>query len=645
MAVKRKAGHSSGTPKKSKASSVGPAEFQAFYANTMELVNELKVEDKLLVAPFLKLPSKKLYPDYLEVIERPVTIGDIQKHVAKNLYSTSSTDEFVGDFKLMLDNAAKYNDPDSWIVEDAQRIYDFVQEQALEFSKQLELNERESLESPRSSKQKSVGEEIEDDDGNDGEPLTLAKLPDHLKILLNKVIEHEFPEDGVLSGPFIEDVDRKEYPEYFEIIKNPTSFNKVRLMLEKKKLFSAKLTISENLDKFHDAVMLIFKNAQEFNHPDSLIHQDAVKLQTFFEELYSDFSSKLEKGSGSPKTKLKLKLVVPKKEKSLKLTLKGKSQESEPAPKKKDPRGRKKKAVATKVKVEEEIDEATADEDDDENVQVVNGGSDVEMSEGQSDSEKPDLDTDDEYDGKNSKPVKEEARDMPQPLVGSNVLGKGLPSKHPEELSIQQVSIVNSVSNISGFLQQVAGQEQYNTPSLIANKNRSTHSALFPSLPTHTLATFFDYRFPTSGYSQLQYTLSLPSNTPALVNFKVCLHPLIQEVTRSVISGGLGAINALSEEEFQCQFVLNDEEVNGGALVEQDDGQVVLNYDVRFSFGLNILVFYCKLAPSLSKRIKTKTPSNDTEELQGRHTRHQLQQLKMSWDVEKFTLYVVRNNY
>lgn len=645
--MKRKAGSAAGTPKKSKPSGPGPEEFQAFYANTMELVADLKLDDKLLVAPFLKLPSKKLYPDYLEVIEKPVTIGDIQKHVAKRLYSNMSTDEFVDDFKLMLDNAAKYNDPDSWIVEDAQRIYDFVKEQALEFSK---LSDLKAVDSPRSSKHKELSDPEDDQENEDehsGIPLTLAKLPEHAKIILNKVILHEFPEDGVLSGPFIADVDKKEYPEYFEIIKNPTSFDKVRLLIDKRKLFSLKSSIRDNWEKFHDAVMLIFKNAQEFNHPDSLIHQDAVKLQDLFEELHSEFSQKLEKNSSTPKTKLKIKLVVPKKEKPLKLTFKTKPDESDSSPKKKESKGRKRKSASSRVKAEETVEEATADEDEDQTAGPVTNDtrSDEEMSDAQSGEEKDDGETDDEANESTFKTVKEEVRDMPQPLVGSNVLGKGVPSKHPEELSIQQVSIVNSVSNIGGFLQQISGQEQYNSPSLIANKNRAIHSALFPSLPTHTLATFFDYRFPTAGYSQLQHTISLPSNTPALVNFKVGLHPLIQEVTRSALSSGQGAINALPEEEFQCQFVLNDEEVSGGTLMEQDDGQVVLNYDVRFSFGLNILVFYCKIAPSLSKRIKTKTPSNDAEELQGRHTRHQLQQLKMSWDVEKFTLYVVRSNY
>ncbi|MGG6498207.1 UNVERIFIED_CONTAM: bromodomain-containing protein, partial [Bacteroidetes bacterium 56_B9] len=57
-------------------------------------------------------------------------------------------------------------------------------------------------------------------------------LPQRCIALLDEVIEHDFAGEGVLSGPFVEDVDPDEYPEYYTVIANPTSFNNVKKQLK-----------------------------------------------------------------------------------------------------------------------------------------------------------------------------------------------------------------------------------------------------------------------------------------------------------------------------------------------------------------------------------------------------------------------------
>lgn len=151
-----------------------------------------------MVTAFVKLPSKKLYPDYYTLIDEPISLNEINKKVARGTYENAQ--DFVLDFNLMYENALKYNDPESWIVADAKKLLEYVTSRADQFT--------ESLSS-----------------------ITVADLPKIADDILEEVIAHEFPEDGVLSGPFMEVVDPDEYPDYYKLIEQPTSFLDVKNLL------------------------------------------------------------------------------------------------------------------------------------------------------------------------------------------------------------------------------------------------------------------------------------------------------------------------------------------------------------------------------------------------------------------------------
>lgn len=107
-----------------------------------------------------------------------------------------------------------------------------------------------------------------------------------------------------------------------------------------------------------------------------------------------------------------------------------------------------------------------------------------------------------------------------------------------------------------------------------------------------------------------------------------------------------GLLNQPANEEFHCKLSVNEEEVTGvvDCFKEEKGSEDVLGvqYDVRLSYGLNVLTFDCKVAPALSKKIKNTVI--EEEEIAGRHTRHQLQQMQKTWDVETITFYVVCNS-
>lgn len=66
---------------------------------------------KKLSEVFQKLPSRADYPEYYEIIKRPMDMDKIRI----KLQHYESIEELAADFMLMLDNACKFNEPDSQI--------------------------------------------------------------------------------------------------------------------------------------------------------------------------------------------------------------------------------------------------------------------------------------------------------------------------------------------------------------------------------------------------------------------------------------------------------------------------------------------------------------------------------------------------
>lgn len=539
-----------------------------------EILTSLEVlqdedETRACVTAFVKLPSKKLYADYYELIESPISLHEIHKKVSRNAYSDPQ--EFVLDFQLMYDNAVKYNDPQLWIVQDAEKLLQNVEQQVaiLDFS-------------------------------ND---VTVADLPKLCEEVLDEVINYDFPGEGVLSGPFMEDVDPEEYPDYYAVIDTPISFTSVRAQI-KKLLLSPDASLSENLQAFHDKTTLIFTNAQSYNDPSSLIHEDSKKLQEVFEEKYIAL-----RGDVIPEEKiaLKLKLKAPKDSVKLKLNLKS---EPEQPPKKR--RGRKPKKLIEEERRRAALEAAMVKHEQD------NG----------------DDDDDEGADDESTRKLN---------ATETHVMGKSAKVPPADEVFIRRVGFSSPQAGTTNILNSIAAQAK---PLL--GGTQAAKAALFPDAPGYNAASFFDFQFDLLGFSTKAYTVTLPQNSSSLVLFKVALHELIYNIKRDDLVDGQGILKGRTEEDFMCALYLNEEEVSGGFEMTEDtdlkDEKIKLlslGYELKLQYGLNVITFELRLAPSLAKSLKREAPEPESNEVAGRHTRHQLQQIKLNWEVEKFTIYVV----
>ncbi|KAM9940503.1 hypothetical protein OXX80_000044 [Metschnikowia pulcherrima] len=573
MPPKKRPGPAEGSASKKPKTSSAP--FQEFL-DSLDALQDA-AETRQLVTAFVKLPSKKLYPDYYELIEHPLSLHEVSKKVSRDAYA--STDEFIADFRLMHDNAVKYNDPESWIVEDAARLLAHVEQHAPQVHSEPEADTEET------------------------------DLPQMCLDLLDQVINHDFPGEGQLSGPFINDIDPQEYPDYFQFIASPTSFTDVRAKVASGAIFSEDKSVAENLQAFHDATMLIFSNAQAYNDPSSLIYEDAEKLRTVFSEQFTALKHDLV---AEPKPGLKLTIKAPKEPVKLKLSLKktpvpaAGANPDEP-PKKR--RGRKPKKV-----IEEEQRLAALEEA---RLKQEAGIVDEEPAE---EPEESDLDPSE-----------------------SCAMGKSKTIPSSDDVFIRRVSFSTSQSAASQVSDSVSAQ-----PQQTLARQQLVRKSLYPEAPVFNAATVFDYQFEPVGFSSKAYSISLPHDTAPVATFKVGLHELIYNIKRDDLVDGQGLLKGKAEEDFMCSLLLNDEEIDNGCEMTEEtdpaDGKtklLFLTYEVKLNYGLNMINFELRLSPSLSKSLKKKTVEEEPAEIAGRHTRHQAQQIKLNWDVEKFTLFVV----
>ena len=87
-------------------------------------VSDNVVSGNLTFGEFFELPDPDEVPDYYDFTKLPIALETIEKKLKRNEYPTVTTLE--SDLKRMVQNAKDYNDPDSQIYDDAEKIRKLV---------------------------------------------------------------------------------------------------------------------------------------------------------------------------------------------------------------------------------------------------------------------------------------------------------------------------------------------------------------------------------------------------------------------------------------------------------------------------------------------------------------------------------------
>ncbi|XP_058063027.1 protein polybromo-1 [Anopheles bellator] len=217
-----------------------------------EFLVDFTFDDRQPMGLFMEKPSKKLYPDYYQVIQYPIDMTTIENNIKADRYAT--IDDIVGDYRLMFSNCRKYNEEGSMIYEDANILEKALNEKLKEFSG---INRKPNV----------TTKIIKPIRKNNSTPLETK-----LKQMYDTIREYREPKQNrQLSFIFMKLPSKSEYPDYYDIIKSPIDIEKIEKKLRQQ--------IYESVEDMATDFMLMFENACKYNEPDSQIYKDALCLQ------------------------------------------------------------------------------------------------------------------------------------------------------------------------------------------------------------------------------------------------------------------------------------------------------------------------------------------------------------------------------
>lgn len=615
-------------------------DFRNFYSNLVQSVLNLKNEEntEFISDPFLKLPSKKQYPDYYLIINNPISISDIQRKIAQKKYSKNSLKEFLKDFYLLHDNATKYNHSESLIVLRAKQILNYVNEEAAKFQNNDKAKKSFKI------KIKNLNPVSEEDEDKE---LSLEELYKMCFDLINNVINKNFPEIGVISEPFLEMVDLKKYYDYLKYVKKPMSFNEVLKYLNERTLFKSNLSLIENLMKFYDNIKLIFINAQTYNHSLSQIYEDSVLLNNYFEEKFEALKNSIVSKYGNKnKNKIKLKLNISSKE-NLKINLKLKNDKEQVdslnnvkstsvssknnenlsnIPKKEDEVISQNKKD---VKFDKEIDNNNIKienreiqtEEKQEDVSMVNS----EIPTDSNSAEKNDLDQKNTNNFENEKKVKETVEEQldyekkqNEDHDKKNDISKEIENKPLEKILenfvIKKSSVSTSIGSVNRLINYVQQRSQV-IKKFMLFKHQDFKRQLFSGFQKYVESVFFEYKFLAVVQSTQSYCVTLSPDIPPFISFKIFLHNMLYNVITSNTQYNGNQLDQSKFNEFKCKLIVNNEEVTNSLEFQEEitadnTKYLELRYDFKLCFGLNVLCFECMVSKSLMDQIGQHNSNN-----------------------------------
>ncbi|XP_022920699.1 protein polybromo-1 isoform X3 [Onthophagus taurus] len=208
-------------------------------------------DSRKLMLGFMEKPSKKLYSEYYEIIGEPIDFLDIENKIRGEQYKNEQ--ELINDFKLMFSNCRHFNEENSTIYEDANLL-----EKALldKFGYLLHTPEKEKKIYIRTPKPRKI----------------ITPTERNCKTLYDTIRDYREPKaNRQLASIFMKLPSKNEYPDYFEVIKDPIDMEKI--------FHKLKSGIYETLDDLVLDFDLMFDNACKYNEPDSQIYKDALVLQ------------------------------------------------------------------------------------------------------------------------------------------------------------------------------------------------------------------------------------------------------------------------------------------------------------------------------------------------------------------------------
>ncbi|EDO33982.1 predicted protein, partial [Nematostella vectensis] len=215
-----------------------------------------------MVEPFLRLPSRRAYPDYYEVIKKPIALMKIRSQIKSGLYD--SLEALETELELCFNNAKTYNEPNSMLYKDAERMLDHMSKKKTEIARKSEASDGASVASPAPHIPVPQVKQMKE--------MKKKKKSHPLYLFINLYLFT--PQDGSgrqLCIIFQKLPSRAEYPDYYKVISEPVCLSQIEGNIRDNKY----ATEEELLLDFE----VMFDNARYYNEEESQVYQDACLLE------------------------------------------------------------------------------------------------------------------------------------------------------------------------------------------------------------------------------------------------------------------------------------------------------------------------------------------------------------------------------
>ncbi|GAA5868640.1 hypothetical protein JCM8547_003764 [Rhodosporidiobolus lusitaniae] len=228
---------------------------------------------------FAELPPATDFPEYYRMIKKPISLKEIKDKLDSLSYVC--LDDVRGDINQMFVNAKRFNAKGSPIFLDAKRLHKTLREQYAVLTGEAPAPDEDDIHVDEPAGDINVG----DDDGEYGAPGG-KQMKKWLTKKLSETMRRADDDGRSLIEYFRTLPSRLDYPDYYQLIKNPVAFDIIKGRINK--------LAYPTVQRFMDDVNQIFENAMFYNQEESIIWQDAalmkVKFAEIMREIPPDFS-------------------------------------------------------------------------------------------------------------------------------------------------------------------------------------------------------------------------------------------------------------------------------------------------------------------------------------------------------------------
>ncbi|KAI0067972.1 Bromodomain-containing protein [Artomyces pyxidatus] len=254
---------------------VDPAKLEVVQEQGLKLWQTVKdavdKEGRNLSFDFIRLPSKRLYPDYYELIKKPIALDQIKAQLEKAEYTSLAAVKH--DLELCFRNAKRYNQKGSQIWLDAKALHSIAQREYVSMTGDTKGGEEGHDEGDEGAAKAGSGDE-------GGKKKKMPSLTRLLSMRLDKLVAKKDDDGQALSTHFMELPSKKIWAIYYKTIAKPMSFEKIYKHLKRKEYHTPA--------QFAADVELVFSNAMQFNEDHTPIWEAARKLREHFAKLMAD---------------------------------------------------------------------------------------------------------------------------------------------------------------------------------------------------------------------------------------------------------------------------------------------------------------------------------------------------------------------